>query len=162
MNPEEGRLRPQILDRFGLRVSVRGLMELDDRAEIYRRALSYRKNATRFIREWEKQTAEAQDDIMVAREMVHETVISDDALKAGLELVRRLEIDSHRAEYTMFEAARAYAASDIRTNVEVDDIRAVAPLALRQRRSEFMSNFFAAQEKEDEQITRLLDEVIGS
>jgi magnesium chelatase subunit I len=160
MNPEEGRLRPQILDRFGLRVNVRGLMDLDERAEIYRRARSYRLNPTRFIREWEQQTSEAQEEVIIARQILKDTTISEDALKLGLELVNRLDIDSHRAEYTMFEAARAYAAADIRTSVDVDDIRVVAPLALRQRRSEFMSNFFNAQVKEDEQIHHLLEEII--
>lgn len=162
MNPEEGRLRPQILDRFGLRVNVRGLMAAEERAEIYRRALSYRQNPTKFIKQWEQQTTEAQEEVVIARQMVKETTIEDNAFKAGLELVRRLEIDSHRAEYTLFEAARAYAAADIRTKVELDDIRAVAPLALRQRRSEFMSNFFTAQSREDQQIGRILDEVMGT
>jgi magnesium chelatase subunit I len=160
MNPEEGRLRPQILDRFGLRVNVRGIMDLDERAEIYRRARSYRLNATRFIREWEQQTSEAQEEIIIARQVLKETTIGEDALKLGLELVNRLKIDSHRAEYTMFEAARAYAAADMRTAVDIDDMRVVAPLALRQRRSEFMSNFFNMQVKEDEQIQHMLDEIM--
>ncbi|MCU0513678.1 MAG: ATP-binding protein [Anaerolineae bacterium] len=160
MNPEEGRLRPQILDRFGLRVTVRGLMDADERAEVYRRALSYRQNPTRFLRQWEQETADVRQEIALAREVLQDTRLTEAALSAGLELVRRLEIDSHRSEYTMFEAARAYAAADLRTEVEVSDIQAVAPLALRQRRSEFMSNFFTAQEKEDAQITRLMAEIV--
>ncbi len=162
MNPEEGRLRPQILDRFGLRVNVRGLMDSESRAEIYRRALSYRQNPTRFIRDWEKETALAQEDILLARHVLIETKISDDAFRIGLELVQKLEIDSHRAEYTMFEAARAYAAADFRTTVEVSDLHAVAPLALRQRRSEFMSQFFNQQAQEDEQIQQLLQTITGA
>jgi len=162
MNPEEGRLRPQILDRFGLRVNVRGLMDTDSRAEIYRRALAYHQNATRFIRQWEQETAAAQEDILLARSVLKETKISDDAFRLGLELVQKLEIDSHRAEYTMFEAARAYAAADIRTTVEVSDLQAVAPLALRQRRSDFMSQFFHQQAQEDEQIQQLLETVTGA
>jgi magnesium chelatase subunit I len=162
MNPEEGRLRPQILDRFGLRVNVRGLMDAESRAEIYRRALAYRQNPTRFIRQWEKETADAQEDILLARSVLQQTKISDEAFRIGLELVQKLEIDSHRAEYTMFEAARAYAAADIRTTVEVSDLQAVAPLALRQRRSDFMSQFFHQQAQEDEQIQQLLQTVTGA
>lgn len=160
MNPEEGRLRPQILDRFGLRINVRGLMRPEDRAEIYKRVRAYRRNPSRFIREWELETAKTQEDIIVARELLKETDITDEAFRAGLELVERLEIDSHRAEYTMFEAARAYVAADNRTKVRIDDIRAVAPMALRQRNSEFMSEFFDNQEKEDSHIREKVDEIV--
>lgn len=160
MNPEEGRLRPQILDRFGLRVNVRGLMSPEDRAEIYQRVRVYRRNPTKFIREWEAETAATQDDIMIARELLKDTEIDDEAFQVGLQLVKHLEIDSHRAEYTMFEAARAYTAADGRTKVTIDDIRAVAPMALRQRRSEFMVNFFESQVKEDTQIRKILDEMV--
>jgi len=156
MNPEEGRLRPQILDRFGLRVNVRGIMEPEDRAEIYRRVRAYRRNPTKFIRDWELATTEAKEDIIIARELLKDTNIHEDAFQAGLELVKQLKIDSHRAEYTLFEAARAYAAADARTGVTLEDVRAVAPLALRQRRSEFILNFFKHQEDEDDQIQNTL------
>lgn len=157
MNPEEGRLRPQILDRFGLRVNVRGLATSEERAEVYRRARSYRLNPTRFIREWEIETAATQEDIVLARQILKETVLPDKVLQHGLRLVEALRIDSHRAEYAMFEAARAHAAADMRTEVTLSDVRAVAPMALRQRRSEFMDNFFSVQEKEDAQILSTFD-----
>jgi magnesium chelatase subunit I len=159
MNPEEGRLRPQILDRFGLRVNVRGLMQPAERAEIYRRVRAFRRNPTRFIREWEQETAAAEEDIIIARELLKDTTIPDNILQCGLELVQQLEIDSHRAEYTMFEAARAYTAADGRTEVTMDDIRAVATMALRQRRSEFMTSFFTNQDEEDKQITTIINEL---
>lgn len=158
MNPEEGRLRPQILDRFGLRVNVRGLTSKEDRLEVYHRVRSYRQNATHFIRQWEPVTAEAREEILLARELLKETTISEEALELGLALVEKLDIDSHRAEYTMFEASRAYAASDGRDLVTLNDIRAVAPLALRQRRSQFMVTFFDSQHEEDEQIRSYIDE----
>lgn len=159
MNPEEGRLRPQIMDRFGLRVNVRGLTEQEERLEVYRRIRSFRLNRTRFIRDWEEATAETQNDIAVARELLKETKVTDEALDAGLKLVRELDIDSHRADHTMFEAARAYAAADGRITATIDDVRAVAPIALRQRRSEFMVNFFHSQAEEDEQIRSSLDRI---
>jgi magnesium chelatase subunit I len=159
MNPEEGRLRPQIMDRFGLRVSVRGLMASDERQEVYRRVRSFRQNAAQFAYQWEQETGLVRDDILLARELLAETTIADDALEIGLELVRALDIDSHRAEYTMFEAARAYAAADGRDTAGITDVRAVAPMALRQRRSEFMVSFFAAQQAEDEQIRARIDEL---
>lgn len=160
MNPEEGRLRPQILDRFGLRVNVRGLMTPEDRAEIYKRVRAYRHNPTFFIRQWEEEMAIAQDEVAIARDLLKKTEISEEALAIGLKLVQELKIDSHRAEYTMFEAARAYCAADNRTNVTVDDIRAVATMALRQRQSDFMTQFFEKEDEEDEKIRSMINEIM--
>src|SRR5262249_54795211 len=101
-----------------------------------------------------------REDIILARELLKETKLSDDAIDIGLALVQELDIDSHRAEYTMFEAARAYAAADGRDLATGKDIRAVAPMALRQRRSEFMLNFFHTQQAEDEQIRARVDQLI--
>ncbi len=162
MNPEEGRLRPQIMDRFGLRVNVRGLMAKDDRLEIYRRVHAYRRNPTQFIKQWEMATAATREEILLARELLKETTLADEAIDLGLELVQRLEIDSHRAEFTMFEAARAYAASDGRDMATVNDVRAVAPMALRQRRSPFMVNFFESQHEEDDLIRAEIDQIMGA
>lgn len=159
MNPEEGRLRPQILDRFGLRVNVRGLNGLEDRLEVYKRVRNYREFPTRFIRQWEEATAATRDEIILARELLKETTIAEDAVSLGLTLVQKLDIDSHRAEYTMFEASRAHAAADGRDIATIADIRAVAPMALRQRRSQFMVNFFTAQREEDDQIRTYVDEL---
>jgi magnesium chelatase subunit I len=161
MNPEEGRLRPQIMDRFGLRVNVRGLTLKDERLEVYQRVRGYRHNASQFIREWEPMTAAAREEIILARELLKETTLAPEALELGLTLVQDLDVDSHRAEYTMFEAARAYAASDGRDIAGLADIRAVAPMALRQRRSPFMVSFFENQHEEDEQIRKRIDELIG-
>jgi magnesium chelatase subunit I len=161
MNPEEGRLRPQIMDRFGLRVNVRGLTAKEERLEVYQRVRSYRHNASQFIREWEEVTAAAREEILLARELLKETNLAPEALELGLTLIQDLDIDSHRAEYTMFEAARAYAASDGRDVAQLADIRAVAPMALRQRRSPFMVSFFENQVEEDEQIRKRIDELIG-
>ncbi|MAS34246.1 MAG: magnesium chelatase [Anaerolineaceae bacterium] len=159
MNPEEGRLRPQILDRFGLRVNVRGLMDKEDRLEIYKRSRAYRSYPAAFVRQWEVATAATREDVIAARDLLKETQLADDAVEVGLSLVQELDIDSHRAEYTMFEAARAHAAADGRDLATVADIRAVAPMALRQRRSEFMVNFFHSQQTEDEQIRTRIDQI---
>ena len=146
MNPEEGRLRPQILDRFGLRVNVRGLTSKDERLEVYNRVRAYRHNPSQFIHQWGMGTSAAREEIILARELLKETILAPDALDLGLALIQELDIDSHRAEYTMFEAARAYAASDGRDMATTSDIRSVAPMALRQRRSQFMVSFFESQD----------------
>lgn len=157
MNPEEGRLRPQMLDRFGLRVSVRGLFNPAERLEVYKRVQAYRQNKASFVRQWEVITAETRDEVILARERVQQATIADEAYDLGMYLVHELDIDSHRAEYTMFEAAKAYAAADGRTLATTHDVRAVAPLALRQRRSEYMVDFFKIQASEDEAIRALAD-----
>jgi magnesium chelatase subunit I len=161
MNPEEGRLRPQILDRFGLRVNVRGLFNKEERLEVYQRVRAYRQAPTKFIRDWEEAMAAAREEIILARELLKETALAPEAIDLGLTLIQELEIDSHRAEYTMFEAARAYAAADGRDVASVQDLRTVAPLALRQRRSDFMSNFFDTQSAEDQQIYARIDTLIA-
>lgn len=161
MNPEEGRLRPQIMDRFGLRVIVRGLTDEKDRIEVYERVRRYRTTPQRFIAEWAEVTTAAREEIMLARELLREVTLTPEAQQAGLELIHRLQLDSHRAEYTMFEAARAHAAADGRDQARVGDIRAVAAMALRQRHSQFIADFFDRQMKEDETITRYLDDLSG-
>ena len=75
----------------------------------------------------------------------------------GLRWIEALKIDSHRAEMTLLEAGRAYAAIDNRLEVTLDDLRAVAPLALRQRQTDFVSKYFAVQQEEDEKIEKVIN-----
>lgn len=159
MNPEEGDLRPQIMDRFGLRVAVRGLTNTDERLEVYRRVRAYRTNPRLFLKAWSEAIVDAREEIDAARILLNEVTLTEDALKLGLQLVQRLDVDSHRTEYTMFEAARAYAAADGRDRADMRDVRAVAPMALRQRRSQFMLDFFQTQQREDEQIRQQMDAI---
>lgn len=159
MNPEEGRLRPQIMDRFGLRVPVQGLSDPAERLEVYQRVRRYQASRRRFLSEWAALTAEAREEIILARELLKETELSEVAIEVGLRLVHDLAIDSHRAEYAMFEAARAHAAADGRDLADVADIRAVAPMALRQRRSQFMADFFVRQSEEDTSIRAQVEEL---
>ncbi len=157
MNPEEGRLRPQILDRFGLRVHVRGLTTHEERLEVYQRTQAYRRNPAGFLEQWALSTEETLVEVLEARQRLKQTILDDKALNTGLALIQALEIDSHRADYALFESARAYAAADGRTLATLDDVRAVASMALRQRRSEFMSSFLEQQAQEDQQIQAALD-----
>lgn len=159
MNPEEGDLRPQIMDRFGLRVIVRGLERKEDRLEIYKRVRAYRENPRPFLQEWATLTAQIREEVGLARDLLKETTVSDEALELGIMLVHQLGIDSTRAEFTMFEAARAHAAADGRDVADVRDLRFVAPLALRQRRSVYMNEFFDHQLQEDGQINSTFDQL---
>ncbi|MBN1286877.1 MAG: ATP-binding protein [Anaerolineae bacterium] len=152
MNPEEGGLRPQIMDRFGLRVTVRGLTDPAARLEVYRRVQRYKQSRARFAAEWYEVTEAAREEVSLARELLKTVTLTQPAIDMGLELIRSLGIDSHRTEIAMFEAARAHAAADGRDRATVDDVRAVAVMSLRQRRSEFMLQFLDAQDREDAAI----------
>ncbi|NJL92660.1 MAG: AAA domain-containing protein [Anaerolineae bacterium] len=159
MNPEEGRLRPQIMDRFGLRVIVKGLTEAEARLEVYRRGREYREAPRDLAAKWADITQDTKELVAAARELLKETELSEEAVRMGLDLVNELQIDSARAEFTLFEAARAHAAADGRDLATVQDVRVVAPLALRQRRSQFMLDFFKRQEEEDSQIRALVTRI---
>lgn len=157
MNPEEGALRPQIMDRFGLRVMVRGLSNRQDRLEVYTRVRAYRNNPRAFIREWLDVTLAAREEVSLARELLPEVVLTPEAVDLGLRLVEALEVDSHRAEYAMFESARAHAAADGRDQANVRDVKTVAALALRQRGSPYMSEYIDKQRDEDQRIAAVIE-----
>ncbi len=157
MNPEEGRLRPQILDRFGLRVIVRGLENAEERLEAYRRVQAYLANPRQMIGQFADEMEVAASEIRVARERVRQVALPDKAANPAIELVQRMGIDSLRAEITWFEAARAYAAADGRMEVEIPDLAEVAPMALRLRRSHFMNEYFQGQMGEEKELSTLLD-----
>ena len=157
MNPEEGRLRPQMMDRFGLRVVVHGLNESAERFEAYRRTHAYLNNPRNVVAAYADETLAARGEIQNARNTLPKVTISAAAEKAGLELVQKMKIDSLRAEITLFEAARAHAAADNRTEVVPADVRAVAPMAMRLRRSKFMQDYFASQQTEEQEIKSAID-----
>lgn len=162
MNPEEGKLRPQIMDRFGLRVIVRGLENSEDRWNAYQRVIEHRANPRAYNGQYRDITEIAREEIQNAIRLLPTVSVPHEVGEFGIRLVQAMQIDSLRAEITLFEAARAYAAADNRIQVEIDDIKAVAPMALRLRRSAFMADFINDMQKEDQQVTTLLDQISKS
>jgi magnesium chelatase subunit I len=156
MNPEEGRLRPQILDRFGLRVIVRGLENIEERLEAYRRVQAYLANPRQMVGQFAEEMEAAAAEIKSARERVRKVVLPDHIANPAILLVQQMGIDSLRAEITWFESARAYTAADGREQVTPDDLKAVAPMALRLRRSQFMNEYFKGQVAEEKELSSLL------
>jgi len=156
MNPEEGKLRPQIQDRFGLRVLVHGLTDSQDRLEVYRRVSAYQTNPYALRATWAGETLAAAEEIAEARTRLPHVNLSPQVERTGVAWVKRLGIDSHRAEVVLFEAARAHAAADGRMQADLADLRTVAAMALRQRRSRFMDDYFAAQEGEEREIASVV------
>lgn len=161
MNPEEGRLRPQIMDRFGLRIVVRGLADKYQRLEAYKRVHSFLTNPRQTNLEYADETRIARDEIQIARELLSEVKIPDEISSQGLELIHTLNIDSLRAEITLFEAARGFAALDNRNYVTAQDIQVVAPMALRMRRSEYMEKYLVDQEGEENEIRNVAEAIIN-
>ncbi len=157
MNPEEGLLRPQIQDRFGLRVLVRGVSTPDERMEIYRRAVTFKNKPYRFVNSWAAESEAAMLEVAEARKRLPKVAFAPGVEQEAIGWIEALKIDSHRAEMTLFEAGRALAAADGRLEVALDDLRTVAPMALRQRQTETAAEYFDMQTKEDDTIKRVIN-----
>jgi magnesium chelatase subunit I len=160
MNPEEGRLRPQIMDRFGLRVIVKGLEDTNQRLEVYERVQRYLSNPRQVMLEYRNETNTAQIEVQIARDILPEVKIPEAVSKQGLDLIHSLKIDSLRAEITLFEASRAFAALDNRKVVESEDLKIIAPMALRMRRSAFIEKYFADQIVEEKEIKNAVNDTL--
>lgn len=156
MNPEEGKLRPQILDRFGLRVVVRGLENAVERLEAYRRVKAYLTNPRALINIYAEEINAASLELQEARKLLRQTNLPDALANQAIQIIQKMGIDSLRAEITWFEAARAYTAADGRNIVNPSDLTAVAPMALRLRRSAFMAEYFDQQKDEEGELQDLL------
>ncbi len=152
MNPEEGRLRPQIMDRFGLRIVVKGLVDPAQRLEAYQRVQAYQTGPRRVVQEYLEETSLAQSEIQAARDLLQGVTIPSEVSQMGLDLIRQLKIDSLRAEVTLFEASRALAALDGRQEVTSEDIQTIGPMALRMRRSMYIEKYLSEQSNEEEEI----------
>lgn len=157
MNPEEGALRPQIMDRFGLRLLVQGLDMKDERFDAYNRARAYMINPRKMVDLYADETMLARDEILEARTRLPQVELPKDVTESGLRIINELGIASLRAEITLFEAIRAMAAADNRTQASMDDLQQIAPMALRMRRSEFITGYFNDQRKEEEEISKTLE-----
>jgi magnesium chelatase subunit I len=157
MNPEEGRLRPQIQDRFGLRVVVHGLENAAERLEAYRRVQAYLTNPRAVVGLYAPEINAAMVEIQEARKRLPHVRLPDKLAAEAIALIQKMGIDSLRAEITWFEAARAYAAADSRSEVNAEDLRAVAPMSLRLRRSVFINAYFEGQKGEEDEIKGLIE-----
>jgi magnesium chelatase subunit I len=160
MNPEEGRLRPQIMDRFGLRVVVRGLEDQDQRFEAYKRVQAYLANPRNVMMEYAEETKIAQAEIQIARDILPEVKIPQRLINQGLKLIHTLGINSLRAEITLFEAIRAFAALDNRKTAKASDLHLIAPMALRMRRSEFIDKYLSEQSDEVQDISNAVKKTV--
>jgi magnesium chelatase subunit I len=160
MNPEEGNLRPQIMDRFGLRVVTSGLDKDTDRLAAYSRASQYLNNPYEFIKIYQEENALARQEIERAKKFVWKVKLDPKIANIGIELIKDLNIHSLRAELTLFEAAKALAASETRDYITEEDIITIAPMALRLRRSAYISEFIEKNNAENLEINTSLGKLI--
>jgi len=133
MNPEEGELRPQLLDRFGLVVNVEAPLDPDIRAEIVRRVEEWQADPESFYRKYEPEIENLRNRIKKAREILPEVEIDEDLLKILTKTIVELGIKTSRAEITTVRAAKAIAALDERRKVTFEDLKKAMELTLPHR-----------------------------
>jgi magnesium chelatase subunit I len=132
-NPEEGELRPQLLDRFGLSVEVRSPSDIEERVEVIRRRHAFETDTDAFMAQWGAEDARERDTILAARAALPNTETPEAILTDCARLSVALGTDGLRGELTLLRAARAMAAYEGAAAVAPEHLRAVAPLALSHR-----------------------------
>nr|MDJ0641034.1 magnesium chelatase ATPase subunit I [Paracoccaceae bacterium] len=132
-NPEEGELRPQLLDRFGLSVEVRSPTDIDERIEVIKRRDAFENNPKNFLRRFRPKDRAIRDQILAARENLGNVATRKPILKDCAQLCVTLGADGLRGELTLLRAGRALAAFEGANELARDHLRAVAPLALAHR-----------------------------
>ncbi|WP_430741433.1 putative cobaltochelatase [Streptomyces sp. P13-3-3] len=158
MNPEEGELRPQLLDRFGLTVEVSASREPDQRVEVVRRRLAYDDDPAGFAARWADEEAAVQQRIVGARELLPSVRLGDGALRQIAATCAAFEVDGMRADIVMARTATALAAWAGRTDVLAEDVRQAALLALPHRRRR---NPFDAPGLDEDKLDETLEEFSG-
>lgn len=134
MNPEEGELRPQLLDRFGLAVEVAGSQERAIRSAIVRRRLAFEANPTQFLVDYANNEDDLRSQIVAAQDLLPEVILSDDLLDLIADICISFGVDGMRADLVIYKTARTLAAWEGVTEVSADHVQRAAQLALLHRR----------------------------
>lgn len=132
-NPEEGDLRPQLLDRFGLSVEVRTPTDVATRVEVVRRRDAFERDPAAFVERWRPADAEVRDRILSARDRIRHLEVADTILQHAASLCIALGTDGMRGELTLLRTARALAALDGSSEVQHAHLKHSATMALRHR-----------------------------
>lgn len=133
MNPEEGDLRPQFLDRFGLCVRITSLQDKEARKEILKRRAGFDEHRDEFLTEWLSEQQSLAENIVLAQKRLHDIPFPDEVLEKIVEITAALNLDGHRADIVIMKTAQAIAAFNDRTCITDEDIRAAAQLSLQHR-----------------------------
>ncbi|MCX7857770.1 MAG: AAA family ATPase [Deltaproteobacteria bacterium] len=133
MNPEEGELRPQLLDRFGLCVVVNSLKDKDLRIQILKRKKSFDDDPREFLKQWQEEQDILRERISKAKRMISNVQLTEEAYDSVVEITSSLNLDGHRGDIVMLKASRALSAFEGKDEVTKEHIKKVAPFALRHR-----------------------------
>ncbi|MEN3039298.1 MAG: ATP-binding protein, partial [Candidatus Kryptonium sp.] len=109
MNPEEGELRPQFLDRFGLCVEVKAIVDKEKRKEVLKRRIQFDLDKEGFIKAWHDEQERLKERILKAKELWHEIEVSDEILEKIVSITAELSLDGHRGDIVLLKASKAYA-----------------------------------------------------
>lgn len=161
MNPEEGELRPQLLDRFGLTVEVRAAREVDTRVEVVRRRMAFEADPAGFAATWAAADAEVAARIVAARDRVDAVRLSDRELRRIAFVCARFDVDGMRADLVIARTAVAHAAWRGADAVAEDDVRVAARLALPHRRRRDPFDEPGIDEKDLDEALRDAEEDLG-
>jgi len=134
MNPEEGELRPQLLDRFGLAVDIKGIPEQEAREEVVKRRIAFEKDPLSFITAWEGEQKRVRKQIEEAKKLLPKVHLGEEMLKLITQICIDFAVDGHRADIVMHKTAATLAAYDGRIEVNKMDVKEAAELALLHRR----------------------------
>jgi magnesium chelatase subunit I len=157
-NPEEGELRPQLLDRFGLSVEVRTPSAIADRVAIVRQRDAFDRAPDEFVAEWAKAEKRTRDQIARAKKALADVAFDDAILAACARLCTAVEADGLRGELTLMRASRALAALEGDEAVTLAHVRHVAPSALQHRMRRNPLDDVGSSAR----VARALDEVLGA
>ena len=151
MNPEEGDLRPQLLDRFGLAVEVEGTIPAEDRREVVRRRIDYEADPYRFMSAWQEAEEEERQRLLRSRELLPQVNVGDHVLELITDICAEYQVDGMRGDIVMYKAASTVAAYEGRTEVTAEDVKEAGRLALlhRQRRQPFQQPHLATEQLDD-------------
>jgi Mg-chelatase subunit ChlI len=158
MNPEEGELRPQLLDRFALSVDIVGIREARERVMIMERNLAFEQDADVFRKRWMPKEEELSHQIELGRELVGQVTHTSRDLLSIAALTASLNVDGHRADLVILKAARAQAAFEGRTKINDHDIALAAELALPHR---IKRTPFQQAEMTTEQLQERIEQLAG-
>ena len=158
-NPEEGELRPQLLDRFGMHARIITITDVAQRVEIVKRRRAFDADAAVFCEAWEKEQRSLRNRITRAQKLVSQVELPDDVLMVLAQLCMNLGIDGHRGELTIARAAAAAAAFSNSHKVSLADVRLVAPACLRHRLRR--DPLDAERVDSDEKIERELQKLVA-
>jgi magnesium chelatase subunit D len=133
MNPEEGEIRPQLLDRFGLSVEIKGLKDKKERIEIIKAVEEFEKDPDSFFKKYEKRQEELKQRILKARDNLDQVKISKELLNTIARICLSFEVHGHRADFLIARTAKVIAAYNLRSKVIAKDIKEAAELVLPHR-----------------------------